>query len=299
MSEQRHEVLPNIIRAECSAGTVEHAWLPTLDEGGYVSMSAPSGVCLTFSEHRRCLVVTGGKRSLRDVEPGCVQIAGAEPLFWHAVHGPSDVVEVTATPETRRAIATELRIPDRIDLDDLHGGTDPVIWAIAARLRTLLRARAAPECLEYEALIHELYRHVFITRFGGRAAKRGDGKLGKRRLGRVLSYVDTHLMDRGLTVAALSSVASLTPFHFLRSFRRTLNMTPHAYVRALRLERARAEIAAGAAVAHVAERYGFKHLRHFRVAYTRHHGVAPTEPAHTRDRRAVPSPLTARSAVHQ
>jgi AraC family transcriptional regulator len=268
---------PNIIKRACAAGTVEHAWVPDFGEGGYVSVSAPSGVCLTFNPLRGCVAAVNGKRSQRDVEAGCVQIAGPEPIYWHVVPEPSDVVEVTATPEVRRAMAEEMGVPQAAALEDLHGGTDAVIWAIAARIRTSLRALPEGAELEYDELIRNLYGHVLATRFGGRLAAKGDGKLDRRRLERVVAYIEEHLAEASLSVAVLAEVASLSAFHFLRSFRRTLNMTPHAYVLARRLERARAALAAGGAVPEIAGRFGFRHVRHFRDAYARHHGLAPGE----------------------
>jgi len=52
---------------------------------------------VTFSEHIGCIVAIGAKRLQRNVERGCIQIAGAESFDWHVVHEPSDVVETTAT----------------------------------------------------------------------------------------------------------------------------------------------------------------------------------------------------------
>jgi AraC family transcriptional regulator len=275
MGEKPDRLCPNIIKRVCAAGSVEHAWLPDSGEGGYVSVSAPSGICLTFNPHLGCLVTINGKRLQRDVEPGCVQIAGPEPIHWHVVREPSDVVEVIANPKVRHAIAEEMGVPHAADLDDLHGGTDPVVWAIAARLRTSLRTRQQGAELEYDELIRHLYGHIFLTRFGGRFAAKGHGKLDRRRTERVTAYIEAHLADTSLSVAALSAVASLSSFHFLRSFRRTFHMTPHSYVRARRLERIREALAAGTDAMEAARRYGFTHLRHFQSAYSRHHGLAP------------------------
>lgn len=276
MAQRGNSVSPDIIKAVCAAGSVEHAWIPPCGEG-YVSPAAPSGICLTFDQHLGCLVTIGGRRRQRDVERGSVQIAGAEPIYWHVVHEPSDVVEITATAAVRRAIATEMRIPAAADLEDLHGGTDSVIWALAARVRTSLRTRREPALLEYEQLIWELYRHVFATRFGGRLPAKGEGKLDRRRSDRVARFIEARLADANLSNAAMAEVASLSPFHFLRSFRRTFNMTPQSYVQGRRLEAVRIALAGGDDMIEAASRYGFTHLRHFRLAYWRHHGVTPTE----------------------
>jgi len=104
---------------------------------------------------------------------------------------------------------------------------------------------------------------------------KGDGKLGLRRLHRVIAFVEEHLADSALSVGVLADIASMSPFHFLRSFKRTLHMTPHSFVRARRLERIRAALTTAADPMEVARRYGFMHVRHFRSAYRRHHGLAP------------------------
>ena len=72
-----------------------------------------------------------------------------------------------------------------------------------------------------------------------------------------------------------SAVAALSPFHFLRSFERTVHMTPHSFVRGRRLERIRAAVANGEDALEAARRYGFMHIRHFRSQYRRHYGLAP------------------------
>lgn len=271
------QVRPNIIRCGCAAGTVEHAWLPPLCEGGYVSMSVPSGICLIFSRHVGCLVTTCGRQLWRDVQPGCISIAGPDAIYWRAVREPADVVEVVATAPVRRAIAEEMRVAHAADLADVHGGSDWAVWAIAARLRSQLRQTPQTMCLEYEELIWKIYRHVFATHFGGRPAGKGAGKLGRRRLDRVTDYIDAHLMDTTLSVGALAEVAALSPFHFLRTFKRTLHMTPHTFVRARRLDRVRVAIASGDDPVTAARRFGFTHVPHFRSEYSRHHGLAPGE----------------------
>lgn len=192
----------------------------------------------------------------------------------------ADIVEVIATTDVRGAIAHEMRVTHAAELDDLHGAGDGIFWAIAVRLRTSLRSRAIAEDLEREELIWHLYRHVFASRFGGRDSGRGDGKLSRRRQQRVTDYIEGHLTDAALSVGTMAEVASLSPFHFLRSFKRTFHMTPHRYVTGRRLELVRMELANGSDAAELARTYGFKHARHFSRVYEQHHGVPPgREPA--------------------
>src|SRR5437762_330657 len=117
------QLFPNVVLSSSAAGTVEHASLPPCCDTGYVSRAEPSGVCVTFSEHIGCVVVIGAKRLQRNVERGCIQIAGPESIDWHVVREPSDVVEITPTSAVRTAIAAEMHVTDAANLGDLHGGT--------------------------------------------------------------------------------------------------------------------------------------------------------------------------------
>ncbi len=160
-----------------------------------------------------------------------------------------------------------MRVAEAAELRDLHGGTDWVLWAIAVRLRSRLRKMRDTFCLEYEGLIWQLYRHIFASRFAGRPPERGTGKLVGRRLARVIDYIEENLADSTLSISALANVASLSPFHFLRSFQRTLYMTPYSFVRARRFDRIRVAIAHGDRPAEAARRFGFTHISHFRAEY--------------------------------
>lgn len=63
------------------------------------------------------------------------------------------------------------------------------------------------------------------------------------------------------------------------SFRAALRTTPTAYIRSLRLERARADLADSGAVStvtDVATRWGFTHLGRFAVDYRNRFGESPS-----------------------
>jgi AraC family transcriptional regulator len=63
--------------------------------------------------------------------------------------------------------------------------------------------------------------------------------LDRRRLSRVLDCIEANLED-DLTLAHLASIACLSRFHFARAFKAALGQTPHQYVTAKRIERAKA-----------------------------------------------------------
>ena len=258
-------------------GRAVHARLGPIPSSAEQSESTPYGVCVSFNAHRQCGIETERKYSRRNVPQGGVSISGPKPVIWLEVREPSDVVEIVADEVVRRAMAAELRASHALEVGNINGEQDPIIWAVAVRFRSLLSCRAgeiAPSILHLECdeLLHLLYRHVFITRLGGKRAAKGDGALDVRRQKRVFEYVDANL-DLPLTINHLAAVAALSPFHFIRSFKRTTGVTPHQFVQYRRMERARVQLQAGADIRAVARVAGLSHVRHFRAVYFRHLGL--------------------------
>jgi AraC-like DNA-binding protein len=79
-----------------------------------------------------------------------------------------------------------------------------------------------------------------------------------------------------LTVARLAREAGLSPYHFLRTFRRLTGLTPHQYVRRTRLREAATRLASGRAkVLDVALDSGFGDVSNFNHAFRVEFGVPP------------------------
>lgn len=86
------------------------------------------------------------------------------------------------------------------------------------------------------------------------------------------------LADDTLPTASLAELAVLagcSRFQLLRRFEQRLGMPPHAWLRALRVERARSLIARGHPLAQVAAACGFADQSHLHRCFTRHTGLTP------------------------
>ncbi|GIM91986.1 AraC family transcriptional regulator [Paractinoplanes toevensis] len=90
------------------------------------------------------------------------------------------------------------------------------------------------------------------------------------------------------TVALLAAIAGVSVRTLQQGFREHVGMTPLAFLRRVRLERAHADLLAdrSGTVAQVAHRWGFTHLGRFAAAYAAVYGVAPSL---TRSARAEPN----------
>jgi transcriptional regulator GlxA family with amidase domain len=92
---------------------------------------------------------------------------------------------------------------------------------------------------------------------------------------KVVDHVLAHL-EMPIRVEELASVTRLSTSHFSRAFKLSFHMSPHAYVVALRLARARALLLEGdEQMSQIAVACGFADQAHFSRAFRRKVGCAP------------------------
>lgn len=87
-------------------------------------------------------------------------------------------------------------------------------------------------------------------------------------------YLETHYAEP-VTLDVLAAHTGFSPFHLLRTFRRTLGVPPHVYLESVRIRHAQRLIAAGVALAEVAYAVGFSSQSHFTTRFRRIIGVTP------------------------
>lgn len=108
--------------------------------------------------------------------------------------------------------------------------------------------------------------------------KRREEPLLPRSLSRALDYLDAHAQSE-ILLSDIAAAACVSVSSLLRHFNEHLGLTPMAYLRQLRLDRARAELRQGQAgrVAELAQRWGFQSAGKFSQAYLRRFGERPSE----------------------
>ena len=98
--------------------------------------------------------------------------------------------------------------------------------------------------------------------------------LADRRLARVVDYVEAHL-ERPMAADELAGVAHISLFHFSRAFKAAAGLSPHAYVTARRVERAKRMLGTDASLSEVAYACGFASQSHFGEVFRRGTGLTP------------------------
>ena len=108
---------------------------------------------------------------------------------------------------------------------------------------------------------------------------------GRRTVRRALDYFERHLSEP-ITMSELAAHVGGSVRSIQQGFQEELGVTPMAYMRDRRLERARQELADaqpgdGVTVTGVAERWGFTHLSGFAMLYRKRWGESPSKTLRT------------------
>jgi len=250
---------------------IVHGRLAPWHEGMRRTRSAAPSLGLSFTD-QHCLVEIDGRTAERFIGRGEIVSVGIEPVSWLAVDRHCEIIEVSASRAMRAVIADELQVASWIDLRDATFQGSPAAWTVASRLRAVARGQVDNDPLLAEELVRRFWGHVLKARFGGRLREKGDGALDARRLQRVTEYIAGNLQQK-LDLATLAHVAALSPFHFLRSFRRAVGCTPHQFVALKKAEFARECLERGQVPAEVARRLGYADTRRLRLALAKHLAV--------------------------
>ena len=140
--------------------------------------------------------------------------------------------------------------------------------------RSLAAMWDASDALASDSALFELLQSLRPHAHIGtpRAATMGTG--ADAALGRARSLMQDEFAS-GLTLERLATEAGLSPFHFLRRFKQRYHATPHQMLMALRLFRAKQQLAAGGRPADVAAAVGLVDQAHLTRRFARMYGVTP------------------------
>jgi len=166
-----------------------------------------------------------------------------------------------------------------------HAFEDPLLFEIAHAIATELQAETSAGHLLVEALAGSLTARLVQKHLRAPSdqfpRRRREG-LDQRRLFRVLDYVKENL-EGDLTIDRMASIACLSSAHFARAFKQAVGQSPHRYVSAKRLDRAKTLLIQGdRPLVEIALALGFSCQANFTRAFKQATGLAPGQFRHNR-----------------
>lgn len=159
---------------------------------------------------------------------------------------------------------------------DSKGAVLPQLWSLANRCSQELQPSSFEE--DFLTLSQNLlmfYREVKAQFSRVPAAKASTREELFRRLQIAREYLHGNV-DRRISLEEVSREACVSRYHLHRAFTRVFRETPHAYLTALRLERARTLLQSGHAVTDAAMDLGFTSLSAFSRLFRARYGLPPS-----------------------
>lgn len=151
----------------------------------------------------------------------------------------------------------------------------PALPALANLIATAEIAADDPGRLEEVAL--RLSGAVVSVLSGAKRETATPGARDQRRITRALRHIEAHC-EEALSIDELALQAAMSPYHFLRTFRALVGMTPHQYVLRTRLHRAALLLRrTRLPVAGIAFDCGFGDLSTFNRRFKRVMGASPSD----------------------
>lgn len=93
---------------------------------------------------------------------------------------------------------------------------------------------------------------------------------------RIKDFISSH-SQQNLSLNELAALAGLSPWHFLRQFKKIVGLPPHAWLLQARLFEAQKRLKAGEKIINVAMQCGFSDQSHFNRHFKRTIGVTPSQ----------------------
>jgi AraC family transcriptional regulator len=191
--------------------------------------------------------------------------------------GFADALFVALDPVFVSQTAADLEVhPDRVELVEHRGVTDPVLLHIVMALRDGLQAGRADDPMYGEGLSLALAVHL-LRAYGGIAvgSENAQGGLSREKLIRAIEYIqDT--FETGLTVATIARTVHMSPYHFARLFKQSTGKSPYRYVMQARAKKAKELLTSGKfSIIEIAHRLGFADQSHLTRQLKHTFGVTP------------------------
>jgi AraC family transcriptional regulator len=171
---------------------------------------------------------------------------------------------LTLCPKFVGEVAHESIDPDRIELIPRFAAFDPLIHQIGLSLKADLEAGCPTGRIFGESAATMLAARL-LQQHSVRTPKlaRDENGLSSYTLRQVLDYVRSNL-SQDLSIIDLAQVAGMSPYYFLRLFKKSMHVTPRQYIIQTRIDRAKELLRSRElSIADISLQCGFTNQSHF------------------------------------
>jgi len=237
----------------------------------HVIMTYPTGV-------QRLERRTGKSVAIGTARAGVVTIIPAGSSARWDIPGSVDVIQLYLPNMTLERVAREANAPASGDLLERTGHPDPVTSALLMSAADSLDGNAALDALFRQQLTDLLATRLLAAHIGAPPMLEPiTGGLSPHALRRAIERLRSD-SDADVSLAALASDAGLSRFHFSRAFKESTGLSPHAWLRQLRLEQAMNMLReTDAPVESVARALGYSSQTAFAAAFRKLTGETPSD----------------------
>jgi AraC family transcriptional regulator len=224
----------------------------------------------------------GGRALTSIAVPGTVLLLPAGSAVYLAWEMPHAHMTVSISAKLLAATAAELNGRNDTDVR-LIGVLDTrdklVEYLGLALLSEIARpdhpARTVVVDHTARALVAHLLRTLDLRDSSQRVFAKGGPELSPRHLSKVIRFIEQNI-SRPISLDDLATIAQVSRFHFTRLFKRTVGISPMAYLERSRVQRAQELIKEGGLpLAEIAVAVGFADQSHFTRRFHLHNGLTP------------------------
>lgn len=223
---------------------------------------------------------TEGRTEKRRIKNGEVTITPVNQSLALCWDRPYSFLSIGFKPEFFDKIALETGDADfeKIQILDRFGVRDPLVELIGKKLQCEINLAGGE-------ILNRFYLDSLVNIFAVRLLRKhtakefvphlDNGKLEPLKLRKVVEFINEKLSE-DLSLSTISAVVDLSPYHFARKLRRTINLTPSEYVTRLRLDKAKILLATtDLPIVEIALQIGFTSQSYFTSVFRRHVGTTP------------------------
>ena len=223
-----------------------------------------------------------GESSIDGLPPSTLRHLANKMAFVPAGHAHREWHETSAPLRVTYLYLNPAKLQESIDTNATYAPRtffeDPILWATAAKLKSVIESNQPESMVYFEALANVLGHE--LSRSGQELARtlpasRGGLAGWQKRI--VTACIEEHLDER-LPLVTLAHLARLSECHFCRAFKKSFGIPPHAYHVQRRIERAKELLSDRAnSITDVAIILGYSVTSSFTLSFRKITGQTPTE----------------------